>query len=166
MPSKSLSLSLAPATVDAECYCLNAQRAARRLARVYDDGLRPLGISHGQFSMLMLVAGLQPVGIGRLAEEMVMDRTTVTAAVKLLAKRALLRSHVAADDARQRLLTLTAAGQALLEQAASEWRRLQDIVESHRPRRALRADFRRMAGVAAMPPAPPSRPSALRRKLP
>jgi hypothetical protein len=35
------------------CLCLNVQRAARALARLFDEALRPLGLTNGQFSLLM-----------------------------------------------------------------------------------------------------------------
>ena len=34
------------------CLCLHTQRAARRLARRFDEALRPFGLTHGQFSMM------------------------------------------------------------------------------------------------------------------
>lgn len=146
-----LDLPVAPAAVHEQCYCLNAQRAARRLARLYDDGLRPFDLSHGQFSLLMLVAGHQPVSVGQMASELVMDRTTVTAAVKPLERRGLLHTAASAVDQRQRLLTLTPAGRALLVKASAAWRGLQERVQSSRPREALRADLRRLAKTPAAP---------------
>jgi hypothetical protein len=35
------------------CLCLHLQRAARAVARRFDTALRPLGITNGQFSLLM-----------------------------------------------------------------------------------------------------------------
>jgi hypothetical protein len=45
MRSNLPRLAVSPATVHEQCFCLNAQRAARRLARLYDEGLRPLGFN-------------------------------------------------------------------------------------------------------------------------
>jgi DNA-binding MarR family transcriptional regulator len=151
MRSNLPRLAVSPATVHEQCFCLNAQRAARRLARLYDEGLRPLGLNHGQFSLLMLVAGLQPVSVGQVADELVMDRTTVTAAVKPLELRGLLRTAVSPSDQRQRLLSVTPAGLALLGKASTEWQALQQTVQSHRPRAALRSDLRRLSAIAADP---------------
>lgn len=151
MHSHPPRLAVTPATVQEQCFCLYAQRAARRLARLYDEGLRPLGLNHGQFSLLMLVAGLQPVSVGRVADELVMDRTTVTAAVKPLERRGLLQTAVSPADQRQRLLSVTPAGMALLSKASTAWQALQQTVESHRPRTALRSDLRRLSAMAAHP---------------
>jgi DNA-binding MarR family transcriptional regulator len=151
MRSNASRLAASPATVHQDCYCLNAQRAARRLARLYDDGLRPFELNHGQFSLLMLVAGLQPVSVGQVAAELVMDRTTVTAAVKPLERRGLLSTAASSTDQRQRLLSLTSSGLALLSRASAQWRKLQQTVQDHPPRATVRADLRRLAATAADP---------------
>ena len=151
MRSNLTRLAVSPATVHEQCYCLNAQRAARRLARLYDDGLRPLDLNHGQFSLLMLVAGLQPVSVGQVAAELVMDRTTVTAAVKPLERRGLLDTAVSPSDQRLRLLIVTPSGLALLSKASTKWQELQKAVQSQHPRATVRADLRRLAATAANP---------------
>lgn len=149
MRSNPPRLAVSPSSVHEDCYCLNAQRAARRLARLYDDGLRPFELNHGQFSLLMLVAGLQPVSVGRVASELVMDRTTVTAAVKPLERRGLLLATVSPADQRQRLLQVTASGAALLNKASVAWQTLQETVLSHQPRGSVRDDLRQLAATAA-----------------
>ena len=35
------------------CLCLHVQRAARARARRFDDALRPIGLTNGQFSIMM-----------------------------------------------------------------------------------------------------------------
>ena len=103
------------------CLCLAAQRAARALARRFDEALRPAGLTSGQFSMLMSLNGPQPPSIGAVAALLAMDRTTLTAALKPLERRGLI--EVAADpgDRRSRRLTLTPTGRALLASAVPIW---------------------------------------------
>jgi DNA-binding MarR family transcriptional regulator len=139
------ALPVAPQKVLAECWCLNARRAARRLSRRYDEGLRPFGLGHGQFSLLMLAAGLGATPIGRLGEELVMDRTTVTAALKPLERRGLVRIDPSPDDARQRLASVTAAGLDLLARATPAWQALQAEVRRSRPEAGLRPALRQLA---------------------
>jgi DNA-binding MarR family transcriptional regulator len=141
-------LPVAPSKVLAECWCLNAQRAARRLARLYDDGLRPHGLTHGQFSLLMLVAGMQPVPVNQLADALVMDRTTVTAALKPLERRKLLASASDEADQRQRLIRLTPSGLRLLAAASAAWQQLQDDRRRERPPAMLRASLRQLTSNA------------------
>ena len=103
------------------CLCLAAQRAARALARRFDHAFRPLGLTSGQFSLLMSLNRPAPASMGSIAELLAMDRTTLTANTKTLAKRGLVSTSVDPADRRGRRLTLTAAGQELLASALPVW---------------------------------------------
>jgi DNA-binding MarR family transcriptional regulator len=105
------------------CLCLHLQRAARALARRFDDALRPLGLTSGQYSMMMALNRPEPPGIGSVASLLSMDRTTLIAALKPLQRRDLVTVMVDAADRRGRRLRLTSAGRALLVRAIPVWRR-------------------------------------------
>lgn len=104
------------------CLCLHVQRAARALARRFDAVLAPLGLTNGQFSLLMSLNRPQPPGLGDVATLLVMDRTTLTANLKPLARRGLMKIAVDKQDRRSRRLMLTAAGRALLGTAYPLWK--------------------------------------------
>jgi DNA-binding MarR family transcriptional regulator len=111
------------------CLCLHAQRAARSLARRFDEALRPAQISSGQFSLLMALNRPEPPRMGQVAALLAMDRTTLTANVKPLERRGLLRVTVDAADKRSRRLALTAAGRAALAAALPLWVRTETAIE-------------------------------------
>ncbi len=112
------------------CLCLHVQRAARGLARRFDDALRPIGLTNGQFSLLVSLNRPKPPGMTAVARLLAMDRTTLTAALKPLRRRGLLK--VAADpaDGRGRLMSLTAKGRRLLARAVPVWRKTHAAVET------------------------------------
>jgi DNA-binding MarR family transcriptional regulator len=147
--SKAASVPLAfTHHVRDHCLCLHAQRAARALARRFDDALRPLGLTHGQFSLLMSLNRREPPNIGRVAALLVMDRTTLTANLKPLERRGLVKVAVDRDDRRNRRLILTPAGTALLVAAAPLWRRTHAQTERLLGRsspHALRASLRALS---------------------
>ena len=116
------------------CLCLHLQRAARALARRFDDALRPLGLTSGQYSMMMALNRPEPPGIGSVASLLSMDRTTLTAALKPLQRRDLVTVMVDAADRRGRRLRLTPAGRALLARALPVWRRTHAEIERLLPR--------------------------------
>jgi DNA-binding MarR family transcriptional regulator len=111
------------------CLCLHVQRAARALARRFDEALRPLALTQGQFSLLMSLNRAPPPSIGEVAALLAMDRTTVTANVKPLERRGLVKVRVDAEDRRNRRLELTGAGRALLAAAAPIWKRAHAATE-------------------------------------
>lgn len=105
------------------CLCLAAQRAARALARRFDEALRPVGLTNGQFSLLMSLNRPEPPTISSVATLLAMDRTTLTANLKPLDRRGLVTLSVDPADRRGRLLSLTTAGRAVLASALPIWQR-------------------------------------------
>ncbi len=127
------------------CLCLHLQRAARALARRFDQALRPLGLTSGQYSTLMSLNRPEPPSIGAVASLLAMDRTTLTAALKPLERRGLVAVLVDADDRRSRRLKLTPAGRALLARAVPVWRSTHAEIDRLLPRAGadrLRRDLR------------------------
>ena len=107
------------------CLCLHVQRAARAIARRFDEALRSLDITNGQFSLLMSLNRPAPPNMGSVASLLAMDRTTLTAAVKPLSRRGLVAVLPDPRDRRGRRLALTGAGRDLLARALPIW------VETH-----------------------------------
>ena len=112
------------------CLCLHVQRAARALARRFDDALRPFGLTNGQFSLMMSLNRPKAPGMVAVASLLAMDRTTLTAALKPLRRRGLLKITADPADGRGRLMTLTAKGRRLLARAVPVWRSTHTTVEA------------------------------------
>ena len=112
------------------CLCLHAQRAARALARRFDEALRPVGLTNGQFSLLMSLNRPQPPAIAPVAQLLAMDRTTLTAALKPLQRDGLVDIDPDPADRRSRLLKLTDQGHAVLARAMPIWRRTHAEIEA------------------------------------
>ena len=130
------------------CLCLHLQRAARALARRFDDALRPLGLTSGQYSMMMALNQPAPPTIGVVASILCVDRTTLTAALKPLKRRGLVTVTVDTADRRSRRLKLTSAGRALLARAVPVWRRTHGEIDRLVPddgAERLRRDLRALA---------------------
>ena len=112
------------------CLCLHVQRAARALARRFDEALRPVNLTNGQFSLLMSLNRPAPAPLGSVAALLAMDRTTLTAALKPLQRRGLLRITRSPNDGRARLLSLTRKGATLLARALPIWQSEHAAIES------------------------------------
>lgn len=126
------------------CLCLHVQRAARALARRFDEVLRPVGLNNGQFSLMMSLNRPEPAPMGQVANLLAMDRTTLTAKLKPLERRGLVVVSVDPKDKRGRRLTLTDDGRALLVKALPIWRETHAEIEAQLERSdadMLRADL-------------------------
>ena len=111
------------------CLCLHVQRAARALARRFDEVLRPLNLTHGQFSLLISLNRLEPPMLGSVANLLAMDRTTLTANLKPLERRRLVKVTVDKKDKRSRRLAITPSGRALLNKAFPLWQQTHAVID-------------------------------------
>ncbi len=152
------------------CLCLYVQRAARALARRFDEALKPAGISNGQFSLLMSLnrpygpnapPGIPPATMTSVAQLLGMDRTTLTAVVKTLAARKLLEVYPDTEDRRVRHLRLTSAGYEVLTAAVPIWTKTHAEVETTLAGPdQLRAELHRLSGQSAAFCGPVAAPAA------
>jgi DNA-binding MarR family transcriptional regulator len=115
------------------CLCLHVQRAARALARRFDQVLKPFGLTNGQFSLLMSLNRPEPASLGSVANLLGMDRTTLTAAVKVLEGRGWISVEKGRQDRREKFLTLTPEGQDALAPAVPVWCDTHEAIEKQMP---------------------------------
>ena len=131
------------------CLCLHVQRAARALARHFDEALRSVGLTNGQFSLMMSLNRPEPPAMAAVASLLAMDRTTLTAALKPLQRRGLVRVTADRADRRSRLMALTPKGMTLLAQGVPVWERVhhevEDLLPDGDPSR-LRINLRALSG--------------------
>lgn len=117
-------------TVRDRCLCLAAQRAARALARRFDAVLRTVGLTNGQFSLLMALNRPDPPRISDLAPFLAMDRTTLTAALKVLEREGLVTTASDPADRRNRRVSLTEQGHVRLITALPLWTAAHDALDA------------------------------------
>ncbi|NLR95377.1 winged helix DNA-binding protein [Rhizobium sp. P38BS-XIX] len=115
------------------CLCLHVQRAARALARRFDDALRPFGLTNGQFSLMMSLNRPVPASMKSVCTLLAIDQTTLTAALKPLQRRGWVNVEADPADRRARLLTLTAAGKSALAAAVPTWKITHALLEERLP---------------------------------
>lgn len=108
----------------ANCTNANLRKATRIVAQVYDAALRPVGLRGTQFTLLATMAESGDTPMTRLADELVMDRTTLTRNLKPLVEEGFVRV-VQEEDHRVRIVRLTGRGKAVLEKARHFWREAQ-----------------------------------------
>jgi DNA-binding MarR family transcriptional regulator len=110
------------------CACATIRRTDRVLTQFYDEILAPSGLYVTQFTTLATLAEAAPITINRLAQLLVMDRTTLTRNLELLTKQHLVRIEEG-QDRRMRLVFLTQEGEEALRRAWPLWQEAQARIE-------------------------------------
>lgn len=109
------------------CACFNLRKASRTVTQLYDEILQPSGLLATQFTPLVAISIAGSTTITHLAEELVMDRTTLTRNLKPLERQGLIEI-ASGQDQRTRVVTLTTKGCEALALAIPLWEQAQASV--------------------------------------
>ena len=109
------------------CTNMNLRKATRLVNQAYDAALQSAGLKSTQFTLLATLRGLGNPPLTKLAEAMVMDRTTLTRNLKPLVDKELICIGTEQDQ-RIRQIQLTPRGKQLLEEAMPQWKHIQNRV--------------------------------------
>lgn len=111
-------------TTSAACLATRVRQLSRIITRVYDDAMRPLGITASQFTLLTQLAqqdGITAVEIGMTLD---IEKSTLSRNLKRLLALGLIIMDPPAGR-RGRGLHLTPSGQAVLKDAYPVWQEAQ-----------------------------------------
>ncbi|MEO1328950.1 MAG: MarR family winged helix-turn-helix transcriptional regulator [Pseudomonadota bacterium] len=111
------------------CAGLRTRAAARRITRHYDDALRPVGLTLGQFVLLVAIELSEPDTLTDLADKLDMDRTTLTRNLRPLEKAGLVET-AREEGRRNHGVRLTDAGRTAFTAAMPLWRAAQSQLET------------------------------------
>jgi DNA-binding MarR family transcriptional regulator len=111
------------------CNCAAIRQAARRVTRLYDQALAPMGLRITQYPILSWLSAAGPMTVHVLAERLVLDRATLGHNLRPLEAAGLV-TVAAGDDRRSRVVTLTEAGRSKLREARPAWRKAQRTFEA------------------------------------
>ncbi|MCP5083019.1 MAG: winged helix-turn-helix transcriptional regulator [Alphaproteobacteria bacterium] len=109
------------------CAHANLRRAMRVTSQFYDAALKPTGLRATQFTLLAVVERRGEMPLSKLADVLVMDRTTLTRNLQPLIKNRWLSIGREADE-RVKLVSISPAGKAIVAEAMPFWRQAQDQV--------------------------------------
>ena len=117
-------------TNDIPCYAFTVRHASRHVSQFYETRIGKSGIHTQQFTILAIVNREGPLTISELAEEMAMDRTTVTRSLGPLERDGNLSIIPHEKDRRIKVISITAQGREQLELALTKWRQAQADFEA------------------------------------
>ena len=130
------------------CMGMQVRRASRLVSAHFDTWLKPVGLKGTQFTLLNAVFLNPQLSIGRLSEQLLIDRTTLNRNLKPLERQGLIRSEPG-EDLRMRNLVLTRKGEKTLHKALPLWKAAQTGVKKLMGSRlkALSRDLRKLEGL-------------------
>jgi DNA-binding MarR family transcriptional regulator len=112
------------ARLSSTCICNNLRRAARLVTNHYDKLLEPAGLRVSQATVLVVIYLSGELTINEMAEQLELDRTTLTRNLKPLAQQGLL-TIAPGSDQRTRVVALTSQGEAALLKVLPLWEQTQ-----------------------------------------
>lgn len=112
------------ARLGSTCICNNLRRAARLVTNYYDKLLEPAGLRVSQATVLVVLYLSGELTINEMAEQLELDRTTLTRNLKPLAQKGLL-TIASGSDQRTRVVALTRTGEAALLKVLPLWEQTQ-----------------------------------------
>jgi DNA-binding MarR family transcriptional regulator len=120
------------------CSCFAVRRAARAITQHYDRHLRPSGLRTTQFTLLAVLTLGGRLPLGRAAEQLGADRTTLTRNLRPLVDRGFVKAEPG-EDRRVQVLEVTPKGVSAARAALPLWREAQRAVTSRATTDALLA---------------------------
>jgi DNA-binding MarR family transcriptional regulator len=97
----------------------------RIVTSIYDDALRPFGVTVSQANMLTAIHELGPVKQADLSVYLHIEKSTLSRNLALMKKRGWVRA-LPGEDERSQTLIVTAEGTKLLEKCVPSWRKAQE----------------------------------------
>src|SRR5215469_10863646 len=110
------------------CLCASLRRASRALTQLYEDSLRPLGLSGSQFTILQTLSLTGEVSQGQLGEMLAMDSTTLTRTLAIMSRHGWIARRPG-DDRRMTLIRLSDSGKTQFGRAVPYWESVQARVK-------------------------------------
>jgi DNA-binding MarR family transcriptional regulator len=102
------------------CACTSLRKTARAVSRLYDLELADAGMNANQLAILRALARGGPAPLSRLAETMVLDRTSLYRGIEPMVRRGWIAVSPASTG-RTRIAALTDPGRAAMDAAAPSW---------------------------------------------
>ena len=124
-----------------DCLAVRVRLLSRTITGIYDQALRPLGLTVGQMNILVVVANLGPVSPCGVARRLNMEKSTLSRNVERMRAHGWLTVSPG-ETGRQQALEIGRAGRRLLKQSLPLWKQAQSRAEALLGRRGAQSIHR------------------------
>jgi DNA-binding MarR family transcriptional regulator len=112
-----------------ECIAVRVRLLNRVVTSMYDDAMRPFGLTINQLNILVAISRLGQQNAKQLVRALQMDPSTLSRNLQRMREMGWIRP-IPGADARSRKLIVTAKGKRLIEKVFPAWQRVQTQAES------------------------------------
>jgi DNA-binding MarR family transcriptional regulator len=123
-PAGGANISDIAETTSATCLATRVRQLSRIITRLYDDAMRPLGITASQYTLLAQLASRDGITAVEIGHELDIEKSTLSRNLKRLLALGMIIMDPPAGR-RGRGLHLTPKGQAVLKEAFPVWQAAQ-----------------------------------------
>ena len=107
-----------------ECVARRLRQVNRTITRLYDEALRPHGLTVNQLNILAVIISEKQIRPGQLGQALGMEKSTVSRTIDRMARKDWIKV-APGEDSRTQLLTVTPKGRKLLLSVTPVWDQLQ-----------------------------------------
>ena len=123
-PNNANAVAEAAETISANCLAARIRLLHRTVTGIFDEALRPLGLTDAQLTILVVIANRGPVSPGAVARHLNMEKSTISRNIARMGKNGWL-TVADGQSGREQQLTLTPKGKALLVKVFPVWNEAQ-----------------------------------------
>lgn len=106
------------------CLAVRLRKLNRIISSIYDDAIRPFGITIAQFNLLVSIAARGKTSPSKLAQTLSLEKSTVSRNIDKMKKNGWVTLHTG-EDKRSHLVSHTVEGGKLLKKATPTWKQAQ-----------------------------------------
>jgi DNA-binding MarR family transcriptional regulator len=110
--------------ISVDCLAVRVRLLNRTITSIYDDALRPLGLTAGQLNILVIIAKRGPISPGEIARRLNMEKSTVSRTISRMRNNGWVRV-MAGESGQKQLLSLKRQGKTLLGDSLPAWEEAQ-----------------------------------------
>jgi len=129
MPRQDESIQATARLIAQECIAGRLRMLTRAVTKMYNQALRPHGLTVSQMNILVAVSYLGQVKQQDVCDALYLEKSTLSRDLARMRAQGWITA-VPGDDRRATMLSVTAAGQQLLETAFPAWRQAQEAAKA------------------------------------
>lgn len=114
--------------IASECFAVRLRKLNRIVSSLYDESLRPFGITIAQFNLLVAIGARGQSSPSQLVNSLSLEKSTVSRNIEKMRRKEWI-CFISAEDKRSHLLALTPVGKRLLKKTTPAWRSAQEKAE-------------------------------------